>query len=394
MSLAMSSSLFNRILIVNPFGIGDVLFTTPLIAALKDKFPGVFIGYIGNARTVPFLRNDPRIDKVFCYERDDYVAVYKKSPGSFLFKWRSLVEEIRAEKFEVAFDLSLGSPLGLALAWAGIPERIGFDYKGRGRWLTRKIPLARYEGKHVAVYYLDLLELIAQGALGTRHSAHERKRRTSEGAKCGSPASGECRVASDRRYSMSIYVCSSDSDWAEAFIKANRLEAGEFVLIFPGGGASWGQGAALKRWSAENYAKLADKIIEKTSLAVILMGDRNEKELCETVKNVMRSPAINAAGGMSITQAAALIKGARFVVTNDGGPLHVAVACGVRTVSIFGPVDENVYGPFPRAGHLVAVKDLPCRPCYRNFRMSDCQHLSCLRNLTVDEVFNQVKELS
>jgi len=362
----------NRILIVNPFGIGDVLFTTPFIAALKEKFPAVSISYIGNARTSPFLKNDPRIDKVFSYERDEYVEVYRKSPWQFLFKWKKLVDDIRAEKVDVAFDLSLGSPLGVALAWAGIPERIGYDYKGRGRWLTRKVPLRGYEGRPVAEYYLDLLEEIGAGS-------------REPGAKSSIAATAPCRKTF-------LCVSQADSDWAAAFLKAHHLEPRKFIVIYPGGGASWGKTAVLKRWPLENHAKLADKIFEKTSLAVILLGDRDEKKLCETVKNAMRHPALNAAGETSVARAAALMQSARFVIANDGGPLHIAVASGVRTISIFGPVDENVYGPFPREDHIIAVKSLPCRPCYRNFRMSDCRHLSCLRQLTVDEVYSTLEE--
>ena len=196
-----------KILIVNPFGIGDALFTTPFIAALKERFPAVSISYIGNARTVPFLRNDPRIDKVFSYERDEYVAVYRKSPWQFLLKWKKLVDDIRAEKFDSAFDLSLGSPLGLALAWAGIPERIGYDYKGRGRWLTRKVPLKGYEGRPVAEYYLDLLRQVVQGSNVISHTSYENKHRTTENTRCKSSAYDVCRMTYDDRadYRMSLY---------------------------------------------------------------------------------------------------------------------------------------------------------------------------------------------
>lgn len=365
----------HRILIVNPFGIGDVLFTTPLITAMKERLPGVSISFIGNAKTVPFMSRDPRIDKVFCYERDEYVAVYRRSPWQFLLKWNRLINDIRVQDFDIAFDLSLGPTWGPVLVLAGIPVRIGYDYKGRGRWLTRKVPFKGYEKKPVAEYYLDLLE---HWAMSTGHSSGQ----------SGPVPSAKCQVP--KLWPMDLFIPDSDTSWAEAFLKANRLEAGRFIAIYPGGGASWGKDARNKRWAPENYAKLADKIIENASLAVILMGDQNEKELCEKVKDAMQLPALNAAGATTITQAAALAKRSRLVIANDGGPLHVAVAAGARTVSIFGPVDEHIYGPFPRAGHVVVAKDVPCRPCYRNFRTSDCQHLSCLRKLTVEEVYGRV----
>ena len=86
----------------------------------------------------------------------------------------------------------------------------------------------------------------------------------------------------------------------------------------------------------------------------------------------------------------------RLVVTNDGGPLHMASALGVKTVSIFGPVDEKVYGPYPPSDkHIVITnKNITCRPCYKNFRFWGCpNNLSCVKDITVDEVFTAVRSL-
>ncbi len=214
-----------KVLIVNPFGIGDVLFSTPLLAALKDDMPGVVISFIGNARTSPFLKNDPRIDMVFSYERDEFVAVYKKSPWQFFLKWKEFVGAIKKEGFDTAFDLSLGSPLGLALMLAGIPRRIGCDYKGRGRWLTDKVPLKGYEGRHVVEYHLELLKY--------------------------------CGIEAKTRQRMSFFLMAEDKGAVQALLDRHGLKDGSYVVICPGGGASWGQGAAKKRWAAEGFSKLA-----------------------------------------------------------------------------------------------------------------------------------------
>ncbi|MBF0331524.1 MAG: lipopolysaccharide heptosyltransferase II [Candidatus Omnitrophica bacterium] len=350
-----------KILIVNPFGIGDVLFSTPLIAALKAQDPSVSISYIGNARTLPFLKNDPRLDHVFSYERDEFVAVYKQSPWQFLLKWKKFVEDIRAEGFDTAYDLSNGSPVSVALMLAGIPQRIGFDYKGRGRWLTQKMPLKGYEGRHVAEYILDLMRVAGQDPM-TEHG-------------------------------MSLYVGKPEEFWAQDFMRSHGLLAKGFIMLFPGGGASWGKGADLKRWPAQGYAKLAEKIIERSKCPIILMGDKSEEGLCKAVIPQGNALVIILAGQTSVLQSAALMRQARCVVVNDGGPLHMAVACGASTVSIFGPVDPAVYGPYPASDkHKVVVKGLACQPCYRKFRMSGCGHQRCLKDLTVDDVLETMKE--
>jgi len=71
----------------------------------------------------------------------------------------------------------------------------------------------------------------------------------------------------------------------------------------------------------------------------------------------------------------------------------VAVSAGVKTVSIFGPVDPQVYGPYPMANHTVVQKLLPCQPCYRRFRMANCGHISCLGELSVEEVYRKVQNI-
>ncbi len=352
-----------RILIVNHFGIGDVLFSTPLVAAIKAREPGASVSYIGNPRTTDFLRHDTGIDRVFVYDRDAFVAVYRCSPWRFLLKWRAFVEDIRAAGFDTAYDLSGGSALSLALVFAGIPRRIGFDYKGRGRWLTHKIPLRGYEGRHVVEYNMDLL---APGDAAR--------------AGCLKPPA------------MRLFVSKGDEAWAGAFLAGHGLAEKSFLIIYPGGGASWGRDAGLKRWPAESYAQLAEKIIERSNCPIILMGDQAEEGLCQAVSRALSRPVMVLAGKTTLLQSAALMRRARCVIVNDGGPLHMAVASGARSVAVFGPVDPVVYGPFPVGEHKVVTRGLSCQPCYRNFRMASCGHRSCLKTLTVDEVFRALEE--
>jgi len=61
-----------KILIINIFGIGDVLFTTPLISNLKAKYPDLYIGYLCNKRTASVLERNPGVDRIFVYDRDEF----------------------------------------------------------------------------------------------------------------------------------------------------------------------------------------------------------------------------------------------------------------------------------------------------------------------------------
>lgn len=342
---------FSRILLINPFGIGDVLFTTPVIGNLRLHNPQARIGYLANRRTADFLRGNPKIDRVFVYERDEFV---KDLAG----QWKQLYHEVRQERFEAALDFSMNSNFGFFCQMAGIPVRLGYDFRGRGRFLTRKWPLSGYEGRHVVEYYLDLLR------------------------KIGLPA---------QVLPLEMPVRGEDTQWALQWLKNQGIGQERLkIAVVPGGGASWGSQAQNKRWPPEKYAHLVDKMIADLKAVVILMGDIKEEPLCQEVARLAHYPVHSAAGQTSLMQMAALMKFCGLVIANDGGPLHVAAAAGAATVGIFGPVDEAVYGAWPPQGQATAAAKIACRPCYRNFRMTDCRHISCLQVLSVEDVYQKV----
>ena len=350
-----------RILIINPYGIGDVLFTTPLIANLQSAYPQASIAYLANRRTADFLHHDSGIAKVFVYERDEFVESYRRNPLEFLKKSLALFNALRKEGFDLVFDFSLNSSFGFLTAASGIKRRVGFDFRKRGRFLTDRIPLAGYEGRHVIEYYLDLL----------RHM--------------------DIPVTTT---AMRLEVPLEDIQWAGQWLKKHQLPQGKpLIALLPGGGASWGKAAKYKRWPVLKYAHLIDKIIENFDADIILMGDPKEEELCRELAGLTKARVHLAVGETSVLGLAALFKQCRVVIVNDGGPLHIAVASGVRTVSIFGTVDPDVYGPYPLGKHVVVQKQLPCQPCYRRLRMAACGHVSCLGELTVEEVYRKVQDI-
>lgn len=349
-----------KILLINPFGIGDVLFTTPVLKNLRRMFPDACISYIGNKRTELLLRAHEAVDKVFVYERDDFDRLYQSSRWKFLQAVRRFIQEIKAERYDVVFDFSL-NPMINAFTWlGGIPHRIGFNYKNRGRFLTQKIPFRGFEGRHVVEHYLELLEVV------------------------GVPASDRC---------LNMNISAEDRQWALDFL--GDLPSGKLKIgMLPGAGASWGANARFRRWDIKKYALLADKMIAKYDARIILMGDLSEQALCSEIAEKHPKEITPAFARTSLTQLAALMSLCDVVVLNDGGPLHIAVAVGTKSVSIFGPVDPKVYGPWgDLTRHKIVTTEIPCRPCYRNFRMSRCEHVSCLAQIQVNDVFQQMEKV-
>jgi len=351
-----------KLLIINIFGIGDVLFTTPIIRSLKTHFPSIEIHYLCNERVEGIIKNNPNVDQVYVYNQGAIVKQANGSKFKLFAQYKKLLNAIKAQQYDTCIDLSLTRLMNIITFLAGIKRKIGFNYKNRSFFLNYKKLLKGYENKHVVDHYCELME--------------------------------EVGVSIDNKELM-LNISANDESWADQFLLENGINPDEKrpVGIFPGGGGSWGKDAKYKRWPRENYAKIADKIIENYGAPIILFGTESERELCEQVASYMQNEAVMACGKTTIEQYAAIAKKCSLVILNDGGPLHIAVAAKAKTLSIFGPVDERVYGPYPVEGHHVVTHDIACRPCYRRFRRASCEHISCLLQLKADQIFREVEKI-
>jgi lipopolysaccharide heptosyltransferase II len=352
-----------RFLLINPFGIGDVLFTTPVMRALKENYPDSSLGYWCNERVAPLLEGNPRISKIFGVSRGDLKNTARQSKVRTVSRLLRLVGDIRRERFDVAFDFSLDHRYGLLCKMLGIPQRIGFDYKGRGRFLTHKIPLRGYSGKHVIEYYLDLLRII--------HITPSRP---------------------DMELFVQAQARLRSHDMLGAAILPRRRP---LVGIAAGAGASWGRDAHIKHWPVYNYGRLADTLAEELGAQIVLLGDAGERDLARQITAVMKQRPIDLVGTTGLADCIAVMSLLDVLITNDGGPLHMAVALGVKTVSFFGPVDERVYGPFPRSDrHTVLTTQTDCRPCYQDFRLRPChRQRECICSISVETVYQALAPL-
>ncbi len=352
-----------NILILNPFGIGDVLFSTPLIRNLRFHYPYAFIAVAVQKKVAPILENNPNINKVIHFSRGDFKELSRQSrirAIGFLFK---TLGEILRHKFDLCIDLSLEHRYSLFLKFLGVRQRLGFNYKHRGRFLTQRINLDGYEKKHVVEYHLELLKLLG---------------------------------IESRFKNLEIFLKQEERDRAEEFLRKKGILKSDLTIgIIPGGGASWGRQSYLKHWPGEKFAQVADKLAEEFGAKIIIFANSPEREIAENVIQKMHQPAISMIAKTDLRQFMALINQCNLIITNDGGPLHLAVALGVKVVSIFGPVDEQVYGPYPlNSRHIAIKKDFSCRPCYRKFRMPECNYQHrCLTGITVDEVFREAGRL-
>ena len=354
-----------KILFINPFGIGDAIFTLRLAESVRVADPLCKVGFVGNERTEALLNLVPAIDKVFVFNRDYYRRLWRESPLDCLRKLQALLGEIRAEKFDVAVDVSLGREYALGALLAGIHRRVGFDYKNRGIFLNRKIKLTSYDEGSVTDKQMELLP----------------KTKLPHGS---------------AQVKISFRISSKAVQEAETFLSAFGIQPQDRVIaIAPGGGKSWGENAIYKQWDPERFAQAANRWAADRDAKVLLLGDESEEGLLGKVAADLRMPAAVACG-FPIENVCALLKRSEGLLCNDGGLMHLANALGVKLVAIFGPVDEHVYGPYGGAPNsLVVTQTVPCRPCYQKFHFPPCPHARrCLDELSVETVFESIKKIT
>lgn len=353
-----------KFLVINPFGIGDVLFTTPVVCAIKENYPDSFIGYWCNERVQALLKDNPAVNKIFSLSRGDLKRIYKNSRIKGIRGFLGIFCGIRKERFDVSLDFSSEHRYSLIARLSGIKRRIGFDYKGRGRFLTDKIEISGYDSRHVVEYYLDLLKPLDIKAKDPR---------------------------------LFLNVSEAGKANARDLLKRFGVSENDFIVgIAPGAGASWGKDASAKHWPALKFAKLCDSIAKDLGAKVLILGDASERPIADMIINAALSKPADLVGRTSLEELAAVISRLRILVTNDGGPMHIAVALKIKTVAIFGPVDDLVYGPYPAGNnHIVVKKDIKCRPCYHDFKLPVCGHKrACVGEITVEEVLDAVRSLS
>jgi len=133
-----------RILFINPFGIGDVICTLPLLDAVRRAVPDAYVGFWCSERSSELFRSDPRVQALFPVSRGDIKKISSRSAFAGMKKTAGLLWALRKGRFDTSIDLSLDWRYTNLTMLAGIRLRAGLDYRGRGRFLKKKSPAGRF----------------------------------------------------------------------------------------------------------------------------------------------------------------------------------------------------------------------------------------------------------
>ena len=332
-----------RILVVNVNWLGDVIFSTPFIRALREAYPDSYIACLLHPRCKDVLEGNPCLNEIIVYDEE--------SAHKSVFGKLKLVRLLRSKHFDTAFILHRSFTKALLTFLAGIPERIGYATKNRARLLTKAIEEDDYE-IHKVEYFLNLAR-----AVGIK----------------------------PKNLSYEFFIKNSDRNYIADILKREGVvEKDIIVTICPGG--NWDP----KRWPEESFAKLSDALIEKFGAKIAIAGAKKDVKLAMDIKSIMKNKPVIMCGNTSLKQLGALFERSRLVIANDTGPMHIAVAAGSKVIALFGPTSPKITGPYGGGNYRVISKDIGCEvPCYD----VTCSDNKCMSAITVEDVFKEAEKM-
>jgi ADP-heptose:LPS heptosyltransferase len=363
-----------RILLVRPDHLGDLILTTPVLAALKEHAPDAQITMMVGPWSSEIVARHPALDRLLIcafpgFSRASQGAL---APYKLLF---STARQLRRGKYDLAINLRPDFWWGSALLYlAAIPRRIGYALQPGQPFLSQALPFPSAEHATVSNLRLASAGLVA---LGNEALAE--------------PFTPEA-------YPTRFIPNSEERIWVREFLHSEGIENDAPLIVIPPG-----SGGAVKLWRSEAWASCANtlrtRLTSPHQARILLTGSPGERPLVEEVARGIPS-GVSTVTHASIGQLAALLERASCVLTVDNGPGHIAVAQNTPSIHLFGPTDPRIFGPWGNATrHIVLASTRRCAacpaiPCGRlDWRPEELAEHPCVRVIDEQRVLAAAQKL-
>lgn len=332
-----------KILVLELWGLGDIVLVTPALIALRQSYPEARIVLLAKKRAMEILQHSSLVDEFITYD-----FPWTKFRGKYKFwQWDfrgllKLINKLRKESFDLALDARGDFRNNLLSFLISSKRRIGYDWTRGGYFLTDVVSLG-YEGLHRVDAWLNLLKYLGTGT----DSVAPR-----------------------------LYLSENEDKWAEDFLADNAITPDDLVIgIHPGG-------RIKKRcWPLDRFDKVANYIKDKYNAKIIVFIEPDGYGGAL----VMNEHFIRAK--LSLRELISVFSKLTILVCNDSGPMHIATAVDTPVVAIFGPTNPVWFGPYGDKHTVVIQGNIECRPCYDYCKYKEPL---CLTSITVEDVLNQV----
>ncbi len=356
----MLSKFRNALLIQTAF-IGDVVLTTPMIAAFRKTFPDARLTVMVKPEARSILQNNPAVDEL--------LVIDKKGAHRGLFGMLRMIRQIRAAKFDLLLSPHKSHRTGFLALASGIPHRVGYANAGLARPAYHR-RLHRPENQPEIERLLLFLEQAAPG----------------------------CDPGLAERASRQLEIHVDDQAKNDARTLLARLDAVRPILIGPS--SVW----PTKRWTPWGFAELIVKLAERYHKPVLLIGSKADREIADETLRFLklshpdwerRGKVHNICGETSLPGLYALMEKSLLLVSNDSAPVHFGCAAQIPVVAIFGPtVPALGYAPIAKRSDVAQLEELECRPCgTHGAKQCPLEHFRCMKDLSADQILEVVERV-
>jgi heptosyltransferase-2 len=327
-----------KIFVRAPNWVGDAVMATPALAYLRQQATGSQITLMARPWVAPIYEHNPDIDELWI--QDD------ASMGQLM----TAVRRVRREQFDVGIAFPNSTRAALLLNWGGVRRRHGyFSSIGHDLLLNCGLTLpSRDREEHQVYYYMGILRNL-----------------------CAPTAK-----APDQR----VFAGELEREEVARLLRGLGLDMGQRLIGLAPGSIN----SVAKRWPAERFAEVADRLPAELRAVGLLLGSDQEKNILDDVQSHCRGQVFNLAGKINLGQTIALMERLMGLVTNDAGLMHVGAAMHVPTVAIFGPTEWNVTYPFSPLAQVVRKEGVECAPCM--LRECPVKGHPCMTGVTTEMV--------
>lgn len=337
-----------RILIVQTAFLGDMVLTLALVDAVWKRFPRASIDVLTLPGYIPLLQDQPGIARVIPYD--------KRGVQRGLRGLLGMVRTVRSQGYHLVVSPHRSLRSAVLVALSGSPRRIGF-----AQWWTRWAytdTVPRQPVAHEVERYLHLLRVLQDEPIIAPHR-------------------------------LALHVNASARQQAKQYFARQGVAAGDVVVgMIPG--SQWG----TKRWPAERFAALIERLVMRPRTHCVLFGAASDRAIAATITAACRGRVIDLIGHTTLQTLPAFMDYCTVMVSNDTGPMHIAAALGKPIVTLYGPTSAAMgFTPYGVPWQEVSAP-LHCRPCHAHGpHHCPLSHWRCMLDISVDQVVAGVLRL-